>query len=146
MKNLSIEYDRDFCHWLEQNVALLRAGKLSEIDVENITEELESMGKSQHHELVNRLRVLFIHLLKWQYQPERRSSSWKGSIVEQREQIFQLIETSPSLKNHIDDKIVKAYRGAVKYAVAESGLATDIFPPICPYTLMQILDEDFYPQ
>jgi len=146
MKDLSIEYDRDFCYWLEQNVALLRAGKLTEIDIENISEELESMGKSQHHELISRLRVLFIHLLKWQYQPEQRSSSWKGTIVEQREQIFQLIETSPSLKHEIDSKIIKAYRGAVKYVVAESGLAEDIFPCQCPYTLEQILNEDFYPQ
>jgi hypothetical protein len=84
--------------------------------------------------------------LKWQYQVEQRSSSWKGSIVDQREQIFQLIETSPSLNHRIDDKILKAYQGAVKYAVAESGLAKEVFPKNCPYSLNQILDEDFYPK
>ncbi len=105
MNNLAIEYDRDFCHWIEQNVMLLRASKLSEIDVENVAEELESMSKSQHNELVRRLAVLL-----WQYQVEKRSRSWELTIIEQRQEILELLENSPSLKHTLTEKIVKAHK------------------------------------
>jgi nitrous oxide reductase len=145
MKELSIEYDRDFCHWLEQNVALLRAGKLTEIDVENIAEELESMGKSQHAELVSRLAVLLMHLLKWQYQPEKCSRSWELTIIEQRQEVLELLEDSPSLKHDVTDKIARAYKKSLIKAERETGIHFTKFPKNCPYSLNQILDEDFYP-
>jgi len=145
MKDLSIEYDRDFCHWLEQNVALLRAGQLSEIDVENIAEELESMGKRDKRELMSRLSVLLTHLLKWQFQAKLQCSSWQGAIGEQREQIAFILEDSPSLKHQLIEKLDKAYQSALNKAIHETGLSKNNFPNICPYTLEQILDEDFYP-
>jgi len=145
MNNLATVYEQDFCLWLSQNTELLREGRVAEIDIENIAEELDAMGKSQHRELVNRLRVLFAHLLKWQFQPDHRSNSWKGTIVEQRYQIEQLLEMSPSLKHKIDQKIPKAYPKAVGYAAAETGISKSVFPKTCPYALEDALDEDFYP-
>ncbi len=87
MNELAIEYQQDFYLWLCHNIELLRNGRLSEIDVENIAEELDGMSKSQQRELISRLKILFAHLLKWQFQPDRRSTSWKGTIIEQRSQI-----------------------------------------------------------
>jgi len=146
MKDLSVEYDRDFCHWLEQNVALLRAGHLTEIDVKNIAEELESMGKRDKRELMSRLSVLLTHLLKWQFQAELQCSSWQGTIEEQREQIAFILEDSPSLKHQLIEKLDKAYQSALTKAERETGIHLTKFPSQCPYTLEQILDENFYPK
>ncbi len=92
MNALTVEYQKDFCSWINHNAALLRKGVLSEIDAENIAEELESM-KSQYREIVSRLKILFAHLLKWQFEPDYRSNSWKRTIIEQRHQIKDLLDT-----------------------------------------------------
>ena len=110
MNNLATVYDQDFYLWLSQNTELLREGRVTEIDTENIAEELDALCKSQHRELVSRLKILFAHLLKWQFQSELRSGSWKGTIVEQRHQIEQLLEMSPSLRHQMDRKVPKAYK------------------------------------
>ncbi len=145
MDNLRVEYENDFCAWLEHNVCLLRQGRISEIDAGNIAEELETMGKSQHLELSNRLKILFAHLLKWEFEADHRSKSWKRTIVEQRQQISQLLETSPSMRPGMDEKAKKAYTDAVEYAAAEAGIPPADFPRNCPYALDQALDKDFYP-
>ena len=87
---MDVLYDKDFYQWTLYNAELLRQGKITEIDIQNIAEELESMGKSQKRELISRLAVLIMHLLKWQYQPEKRSHSWIETINEQRRQIVEL--------------------------------------------------------
>lgn len=145
MNELAIEYEQDFYSWLCHNVRLLREGRLSEADVENIAEELDGMSKSQQRELISRLKILFAHLLKWQFQPDRRSSSWKGTIVEQRSQIRQLLKISPSLKNRVNEKIADAYEDAVEYASLETGIPESDFPKACPYIFDQALDKNFYP-
>jgi len=145
MNTLTVEYQQDFCSWINHNAELLRKGVLSEIDAENIAEELESMGKSQYREIVSRLKILFAHLLKWQFEPDYRSNSWKRTIIEQRHQIKDLLDTSPSLKHQIDEKMAKAYSEAVEYASAETGISESDFPRICPYTLYQALDKHFFP-
>jgi len=145
MNNLAVEYEHDFCAWLEHNAVLLRQGRVSEIDNGNIAEELETMGKSQHRELTNRLKILFAHLLKWEFESDHRSKSWKRTIIEQRQQIRQLLETSPSLKHGIDEKVEKAYANAVEYAAFETGIPQADFPGICPYSMEQGLDRNFYP-
>lgn len=122
MNELAIEYEQDFYSWLCHNISLLREGRLSEADVENIAEELDGMSKSQQCELISRLKILFTHLLKWQFQPDRRSNSWKGTIIEQRSQIRQLLKISPSLKHQIDEKIADAVTDAVEYASLETGI------------------------
>jgi len=145
MNRLNATYQQDFCQWIVQNVQLLRQGQLSEIDVANITEELESMGISQHHALVNRLKILLMHLLKWQFQPDYRSNSWRGTIIEQRQRVQQLLKTSPSLKYQIDEKVSEAYENAVGLAAGETGLSESVFPQRCPFALTQVLDKNFYP-
>ncbi|QTA89542.1 DUF29 domain-containing protein [Desulfonema magnum] len=146
MSNLKTVYEQDFHLWLCHNVQLLRERKISEIDIENIAEELDAMGKTQHRELVSRLKILFARLLKWQFEPEHRSGSWKRTIVEQRHQIEQLLEMSPSLNHQIDQKIPKAYKKAVEYAAAETGISESVFPRNCPYPLEDALNKDFYPE
>jgi Domain of unknown function DUF29 len=146
MNPLSTEYQRDFCQWIAQNVTLLRQGQLRDIDVANIAEELESMSISQHHALVNRLKILLMHLLKWQCQPDRRSNSWRRTIVEQRQRIQQLLKTSPSLKYQMDEKITEAYENAIWLATSETGLPESAFPQECPFELEQMLDKRYYPE
>jgi hypothetical protein len=138
-------YEKDFYEWALKNAELLRQGRLSEIDVENIAEELESMGKSERRELISRLVVLFMHLLKWEHQPKLRSRSWSGTIVEQRTQIELLLKDSPSLRREIDPKIEDAYRIAVKRMEKETGISKKDLPDICPYSLDQAMDDDFWP-
>ena len=122
MNHLEAVYEQDFYLWICHNVELLKNGRLSQIDVRNITEELEDMGRSQHRELMSRLEVLFAHLLKWQFQPDHRSNTRKGTIVEQRHRIKRLLKASPSLKHQIGKKITEAYPDAVEYAAAETGI------------------------
>jgi len=145
MNNLAIQYEQDFYLWLCNNIELLKQGRLSEIDAENIAEELEGMSKNQKREIINRLKILFAHLLKWQFQPDRRSNSWKGTIVEQRNQISKLFKESPSLKYQIDKKITDAYTEAREYASFETGILESDFPSESPYSLIQALDKNFYP-
>ncbi len=146
MNELKVAYETDLYAWLMHNATLLRQGKLAEIDLLNVAEELESMGKSQQNELLSRLRVLLAHLLKWQSQPKLRSGSWKATIMEQRLQIIQLLETSPSLKHRLAERIAEAYPKALKLATTETNLPKQTFPETCPYSFEQILDEDFYPK
>src|SRR3990167_1149334 len=114
--NIKKEYEQDFYASITHNVKLLREGNLSEIDVEHIAEEIESMGKSEKRELINRLAVLIAHLLKWQYQQERRSNSWKYTIEEQRDEVLELFEESPSLKYEIQEKKEQAYQKPTLWA------------------------------
>ncbi len=140
-----IDYEKDFYAWAVHNAELLRQGKLSEIDVEHIAEELEGMGKNSKRELISRLKILLGHLLKWQYQSGKRSRSWRITIDGQRIQINDLLNDSPSLKPHLPKAVVDAYPAAVRLAVKDTHLSSSHFPKECLYTLEQILDEDFYP-
>lgn len=136
-------YQKDYYGWLQINAQLIREKKFSEIDAENIAEELESMGKSEKRELSNRLTFLLMHLLKWQYQTVKRSTSWRNTIAVQRIDIQELLEDSPSLKNEISDRIVIAYEKAKLAAEIETGIEKQNFPAKCPFSIGQILDETF---
>jgi len=140
------QYEKDFYVWLMTNVELLRQRRLTEIDVNNIAEELESMGKRDKRELLSRLKVLLMHLLKWQFQKNKRSKSWKSTINEQREQVDLVLIDSPSLKYQLIEKLQGAYRLALKAAINETNLPKKTFPDCCPYSLEQVLDDDFYPE
>ena len=139
-------YQKDYYGWLQENAQLIRERKFSEIDTENLIEELESMGKSEKRELSSRLTVLLMHLLKWRYQSVRRSMSWRNTIAVRRIDIRELLEDSPSLKNEITDKIAVAYEKAVLAAEVETGIEKHNFPAECPFSLEQILDEAFLPE
>jgi hypothetical protein len=144
-KSIQKEYEKDFYVWTTHNAKLLREGKLSEIDVENIAEEIESMGKSEKRELISRLAVLLAHLLKWEFQSERRSNSWKYTIKEQRFRLQVLLKDSPSLKKYLEENLKPAYEHAIVIAVGETDLSEKTFPKKCPFLLQQALDKDFFP-
>lgn len=140
------EYSKDFYAWIVHNVALLRAGKFSEIDVEHVAEELESMGRSDKRELMSRLAVLLAHLLKWQYQPERRGNSWKYTIEEQRFELIDLLEESPSLRYELDKQLEHAYQRSLFIAVKETGMRKENFSNHCPFSIDQCLNFEFFPE
>jgi hypothetical protein len=139
-------YDRDFYAWADQQAALLRAGRLSEADIENIAEEIESMGRSEKRELVNQLTVLLLHLLKWQFQPSFRGNSWRLTIEEQRYRLEDHLKDNPSLKAQLGQAMRDAYRLARVEAERETGFARKTFPAECPYTCDQAMNPDFWPE
>ena len=142
---MSETYDRDFYAWANEQAALLRAGRLSEADIAHIAEEIESMGKTEKRELVSRLSVLLLHLLKWQFQPGRRGTSWRLSIANNRDQIEDHLADNPSLKSHLGSTITQAYRYARRDAARETELPEVTFHAICPWTFEEMMDPDFWP-
>ena len=143
-----IGYDQDYYGWALQQAALLRTGNLSEIDIQHLAEEIESMGRSERRQLTNRLEVLLLHLLKWCYQPHRREidgNGWLRSIREQRRRIPKLLRDNPSLQSVITACLVDAYDDARYGASDETGLPISTFPATCPYAFAQVLDQDFLP-
>jgi len=146
MPRNSVAYDDDFFAWTQEQARLLRGGAFSEIDVANTAEELEDMGRSVRNEFKNRLAVLLMHLLKWQYQPLFRSRSWSSTLCEQRGQIKELLDESPSLRPVLTGNLSAVYARALLKAVGETGFAESTFPTDCPYTPEQILNEDFLPE
>lgn len=143
-------YDRDFYAWTQEQGARLRGRAAfdgrGDIDWENAAEEIESLGESQRSEIESRLTVLLTHLLKWRFQPEGRSSSWKGSIVEQRGRIRRRLIKSPSLKDYPAEVLAEEYGYARLRAAGETGLPEETFPLECPFTIEEALDPEFYPQ
>jgi hypothetical protein len=146
MSRNAVAYDDDFFAWTQEQARLLREGDLADIDVENLAEEIESMGKSLRRELRNRLGVLVMHLLKWNYQPTFRSRSWSSTIKEQRKQVQSLINEAPSLLSLLRNELSDIYGSAVTNASGETGLSEETFPVECPYTPEEILSEDFLPE
>jgi hypothetical protein len=139
-------YNKDFYAWLMNNASLLRQHKFSEVDIEHIAEELESMGKSEKRELTSRLTVLLAHLLKWKFQSALRSRSWKNTILTQRIDILELLDDSPSLKYELEERVVIAYEKAKLSAEDETGIDKNNFPEICPFTFEQLLKKDYFPE
>jgi hypothetical protein len=141
----SSNYETDFYTWTQQQAALLKAGRLSEIDVENIIEEIETMGRSEKREYENRLFVLLLHLLKWQHQPVRRGRSWLLTIKEQRIQFVEVMDENPGLRPQLPMILKSAYRLALVRATRETRLDESTFPTDCPWTIDQIIDQTFLP-
>jgi hypothetical protein len=140
-------YEQDFQAWALENATLLHQGKLADIDVLHIAEELEGMGASERRELQSRLQVLVCHLLKHQYQPERRGKNWLLTIGHQRDAIDRLLKQSPSLRPLLDnaEEIADIYAKAIRDTVIETELDHHLFPSRCPYAIDQLLDGDFLP-
>lgn len=134
-------HDQDFYAWTRQQVDLLKAGKLAELDIEHLIGEIESMGASERRELINRLAVLLAHLLKWEFQQNFRGRSWQLTIKEQRRQLQRLLNDNPSLKAKLDEFIPEAYGDALILAARETGLEESAFPAQCPYTLDGMLHQ-----
>lgn len=138
-------HETDFYSWTKEQAMLLKQGRFMEVDREHLIEELESMGASERRELVNRLAVLLAHLLKWQYQPERRGKSWQFTIETQRQDALDVLIDNPGLKTTVNEAMVRAYRKARAFVVRETNLEPDTFPSVCPWDLEQALNEEFWP-
>jgi len=139
-------YETDFYGWIQNQVAALRTRSLSGLDFDNLVEEIESMGKSEKRELESRLEVLFSHLLKWQFQPEFKGTSWELTIAEQRERIVDLLSDNPSLKSKLGDCVEYGYKYAKRAAMRETGIDQATFPARCPWTFEQATNPDFWPE
>lgn len=137
-------YDRDFFAWTQNTAELLRKGSYSDVDPETLAGEIEDMGKRDLREVNSHLRVLIMHLLKWQYQPDGRGGSWQSTINTQRFELEGVFEQSPSLRTRFIPHLAKTYARARFEASAETGLDERVFPQECPYTVEQILDRSFF--
>ncbi|HEX2142792.1 MAG TPA: DUF29 domain-containing protein [Candidatus Limnocylindria bacterium] len=137
--------EEDFVAWARGQAALLRRGELETVDREGVAEELEDMTKRERRELESRLKILLQHLLKWEFQPQRRSRSWLLTIREQRNQLGKLLRDSPSLKNDVAWAIEENYSTAAGDAAVETRMPRGAFPPLCPYPQADVLDPGFLP-
>lgn len=142
---MNTTYDSDFYGWTEQQAGLLKAGRFSDADFENIIEEIESMGRSEKRELESRLAVLLQHLLKWQYQPARRGKSWELTIKWQRVDFLKVLRDNPGLKSKLSGLLIDAYQSAVIKASEETGIDESDFPAVCPWSFEEIANSLFYP-
>ncbi|MEY2977616.1 MAG: DUF29 domain-containing protein [Prochlorotrichaceae cyanobacterium] len=136
-------YDTDFYAWTVEQCQLLKNGDFQQLDLINLMEEIESLGKQQRQELRNRLGVLIGHLLKWDYQPQKRSKSWRVTIREQRREILQLLKENPSLKSYLTEAIILGHESGLDLVVKETPLDYEDLPPEPVYTLEQLLDPNF---
>jgi hypothetical protein len=140
---LHADYDRDFYSWLMEQARHLRAGRWHALDRENLSEEIESLGREQFNKLESALRVLMLHMLKWDHQPDRRDRSWRASISEQRLRLGDLLADNPGLQPRIQEAITRAYRMARLRAVKETDLDERHFPETCPYSWDDIVSREF---
>lgn len=139
-------YEKDFYAWTIETAKALKEKAFNEIDFEHLVEEVESMGASERRELFSRLKQLLMHMLKLKYQPDYiNTASWVRSIKMQRKELFSLLKKMPSLKPSVFDEALEAYQIAVLMASEETGLKEEVFPNECPFTLEQMLDENYYP-
>lgn len=150
--NVSTDYDIDFAEWISNQVESLRNGQMNRLDVESIIEELTALANRDRRALRSHLRILLLHLLKWQHQPHQRSTNWQASIDNARTEIEELLASSPSLRRGLDcdttngaSALTWAYGKARQGAQRDTGLGLDAFPKDCPFPLDQILDENYLP-
>jgi len=138
-------YSQDLYRWAEVTAALLKARQFEQLDLDNLIEEVESLGRSDRDKLLSSLKVLLLHLLKWQ-QPHKRTHSWENTIFRERENIAEYLEDAPSLRQFLTEEWVeKAYQRGLRIAVQETRLDKSVFPERCPYSLEEILEQNFLP-
>jgi hypothetical protein len=138
-------YDADFIEWTRHTAELMRQHRFDELDIEHAAEEIEDMGTRDIRELCSRTEVLLVHLLQWKFQATRRSRSWRATMRAQRSDILKLLGQSPSLRQRLSADLRGLYAAAVKLAADESGLHRDRFPTACPFSVDEILDDEFLP-
>jgi len=142
---MTASYESDFYGWTLEQADLIRSGHSSQLDFENLLEEIESMGRSEKRALESSLKVLLAHLLKWKYQPSYRGKSWELTIKEQRRKVSRILKENPSLKSKLSDAITNAYGDSVFLAVKETGLDENAFPQECPWDFDEFISDTFYP-
>lgn len=138
-------YEQDFYLWIENIVNQLKTGQLLEVDWGNLIEEIESMGRSEKQALESNLIIVLLHLLKYKYQPDKRSNSWLSSIYEHRRRLRKALKSSPSLKDYYTEVLEECYQDARQEAALETGLTLEVFPVVCPFTPEATLDSEFLP-
>jgi hypothetical protein len=140
-----VKYEQDFYGWTQEQAQLLREGRFSELDATNVVEEIESLGRSERRELVSHMRVLLTHLLKWAYQPGRRGRSWRLTIEAQRVQVRRQLAENPSLQPQMEEVLTHAFELSVIDAERQTRLARRTFPKTCPWSVGQVMADDFWP-
>ena len=136
-------YETDFYRWTFEQAQFLELGKLEGLDLVNLAEEIISLGKQKQQEISNRLGILIGHILKWQYQPEKRTRSWQVTIQLQRAEIQDLLTDNPSLKSYIDMAIQRGFRSGLALVLSETPIKKKDLPAVCPYVFEQLLDTNF---
>ncbi|MBG1266875.1 DUF29 domain-containing protein [Nostoc sp. WHI] len=147
LQMLQTLYEQDFYAWVEQTAELLQLHHWETLDLEHLIEEVVDLGKSQQRALQSALRLVLSHLLKWKYQPERRSHNWQVTLTRERLNMDELLQESPSLRRFLNDAewINTTYQRSRREAIVETGLLEDEFAIACPFSVDEILDLDFYP-
>ena len=140
---LRAEYQRDFYSWLLEQARHVREGRWDAVDRENVAEEIESLGREQFNKLESALRVLLLHILKWDHQPARRSRSWALSIRQQRLEVDDVLADNPGLRPRIAEALARAYRKARLQAIKETNLKESRFPEACPYSFDDVVSRKF---
>lgn len=143
--NIDNLYNRDYYLWLSQTAQLISEGKFNEIDTANLVEEIEDMGRSEKRAIESNLRILLLHLLKYKYQSEKITNSWKSTIREHRKRINKAFKDSPSLKQYFTDVFNECYQDGRELAADETGLPLDTFPMESPFTPSETLNPDYLP-
>jgi Domain of unknown function DUF29 len=138
-------YEQDFNLWIQTTADLLKQKDFTQLDLDNLIEEIESMGRNQKRAMESNLEVILSHLLKYQYQPKRRSRSWLVTLREHRRRLSKSLQDSPSLKPHFLETLAECYQEAREVAAIETDLNIDTFPEALPFTATQILDPKFLP-
>ncbi|NES81231.1 MAG: DUF29 domain-containing protein [Moorea sp. SIO2B7] len=152
---ISILYEKDYNLWLQENIAAIKEHRFNDIDYDNLLQELEDMGKAEKNALASNMKILIAHLLKLRIQndaPYEMKKSWYESVDEHRERVCDALLNTPSLKTYLPEAIEKSYSGARKLAIKEGKRAKygvrkpseSEYPTDCPFSLEEILNEDFY--
>ena len=138
-------YDQDYYLWIMRTIELLNKKKFSELDLTNLVEEIEDMGKSEKKSITSNLRILLMHLLKYKYQSDKRTHSWLFTIVEHRKRLQEAFKVSPSLRRYYEEVFLDCYQDARELASAETGLSMQIFSEVCPFTPEEALNPNYLP-
>ena len=144
---MNTRYETDVVVWAAEQAQFIRTGRFDQLDLQHLAEEIEDVGKSEQRELASRMAVLLMHLLKWQFQPDRRSNSWAGTIRVQRRQLAIALQGTPSLRVSLNTPDWKelVWGDAVTAAAKETGLELDTFPDACPWLMDDVLQEGWLP-
>lgn len=146
MDTIKSLYKTDFNRWLEETTTLLKKGDFTKLDLENLIEEIEDMGNNRKDALESNLMRVLQHLLKWKYQPQKRSNSWKASITEHSLRLNKAFKKSPSLRRYFEEVFDECYQDARLITAQETGIALEVFPANCPFATTDILNPQYLPE
>ncbi len=139
-------YDRDFYSWIYHQSTLLRQKRFDELDLIHLTEEIEDLGKRHYEQLESRLMQLAAHLLKGKVQHWKRTNSWRATIRVQRKSITKLLDRNPGLRARLAEALAESWDQSRDLAIVETDLPDESFPETCPFTLTEIMDQEFWPE